>query len=320
MDPEQAEAAISEAYSPATLNIRGPLDDFVLRMRLTELPGLSLGHIEFGVDVAVAAPPPSIYVVCFARQGTIDVRSGSNHQVVSGAHGAVVDPQRVTYFENWRPGSELVSLRIEREALEDRLTVMTGRAPTEPIQFRLGLDTTDPQATSLVRSLRLLEAESVCPGGLSADPVAASVLTDMVATSLLMCQPNNYSESLRARGKPVPPHIIRQAIELVEVNPMAVNTVVEWATTVHISVRSLEEGFQRYLDTTPMAHLRQVRLDRAHAELVTSDARERTVSGIARRWGFNHLGRFSSAHRTRYGVLPSETLHRPAGSPLIKTD
>lgn len=317
-DPDEARQTISDAYSPATLDVRGPLDDFVLQLRMTELPGLSLGHIQFGVDIAVAAPPPSSYVVCFAPRGAIDVRSGSDVQVVWGSRGAVVDPQHITYFENWRPGSELVSLRLEREILERKLTALTGQAPAKPIRFDLNLDTTSRQTSSLVRALQLLRAESLAPGGLSAGSAAASVLTDVVATSLLVCQPHNYSELLAERGKPCPPRTIREARDMVEQDPMSVRTVVEWAAAAHISVRSLEEGFQRYLDTTPMSYLRQVRLARAHADLLRADPREHTVAGIAHRWGFLHLGRFSSVYRARYGVLPAESLKSTAGQALTR--
>jgi AraC-like DNA-binding protein len=318
-DPAEARRRISEAFAPATLDIHGPVDDFLLQLRMTEFTGSSLGHSRFGVNVSVAAPPPSVYVVCFARTGAIDVRSGRDVQVVWGGRGAVVDPHQITYFENWRPGSELVSLRIEREVLERRLTALTGQAPAEPIRFSPGLDMSTSQVASILRSLQMLAAESRAPGGLSADSGAAGVLSDLVATSLLVCQPHNYSDLLNERGKPCPPRTIREARDMVEHDPMSVQTVVEWAAAAHISVRSLEEGFQRYLGSTPMSYLRQIRLARAHEDLERADPREHTVAAIARRWGFHHLGRFSSVYRARYGVLPAETLKSAAGSLIVTT-
>ena len=317
VDPVEARRTISAAYAPATLDIRGPIDDFALQLRMTEFTGSSLGHSKFGVNVSVAAPPPSVYVVCFARTGAIDVRSGSDVQVVWGSRGAVVDPQQITYFENWRPGSELVSLRIEREVLERRLTALTGQSPTQAIRFNFGLDASVSQTSSFVRALQMLAAESRTPGGLSSDPAAAGVLSDLIATSLLVCQPHNYSDLLNERGKPCPSRTIRDARDLVEHDPMSVQTVVEWAAAAHVSVRSLEEGFQRYLGTTPMSYLRQIRLARVHADLEQADSGVDTVAAIARRWGFHHLGRFSSVYRARYGTWPAETLKSVAGSDIV---
>ena len=35
-----------------------------------------------------------------------------------------------------------------------------------------------------------------------------------------------------------------------------------------------------------------------------------SVTDIAERWNFNHLGRFSADYRARFGELPSATLQR----------
>jgi AraC-like DNA-binding protein len=308
VDPDEAHQVIADAYSPSMLRLNGPSDDFFLKLRMTRLPGLSLGRTRFGGDVQVAAPPPSIYVVCLASKGALEVRSGRHARVVTGASGAISDPQQMTYFEKWSSGAELLSLRVEQVALERKLAQLTGRTPTEPIRFQFALDSANRQSASLMRALRMLRAETSEPGGLSADPVAATALTDLVVTSLLVCQPNNYSELLHEAARPTPPGTIRNAQDLIESDPMAVGTVGELAAHVHVSVRSLEEGFQRYLDTTPMSYLRRVRLDRARAELALADPREQTVAAVARRWGFQHLGRFAQVYREQFGELPTETL------------
>src|SRR5688572_16668844 len=77
VDPDEARQVIADEYSPSFLKLDGPSDDFFLKLRMTRLPGLSLGHIRFGGDVRVAAPPPSIYVVCLAPKGVLEVRSGA---------------------------------------------------------------------------------------------------------------------------------------------------------------------------------------------------------------------------------------------------
>jgi AraC-like DNA-binding protein len=34
-----------------------------------------------------------------------------------------------------------------------------------------------------------------------------------------------------------------------------------------------------------------------------------SVSEVAYRWGFTHMGRFAGTYRARFGVTPSRTLH-----------
>lgn len=63
-----------------------------------------------------------------------------------------------------------------------------------------------------------------------------------------------------------------------------------------------------------MEAVRQVRLLSVRAELL--ERRPGTsVSAVAMRWGFLHLGRFSAPTPANTGELPSATLRRLGGRP-----
>jgi transcriptional regulator GlxA family with amidase domain len=85
-------------------------------------------------------------------------------------------------------------------------------------------------------------------------------------------------------------------------------TVEDIAEATGLSVRTLQEGFRRFLDTTPMSHLREVRLRHVREELAAADPTSTTVTETATRWGFLHSGRFSAQYHQRFGELPSVTL------------
>lgn len=85
---------------------------------------------------------------------------------------------------------------------------------------------------------------------------------------------------------------------------------VEIAGAAHLSVRGAQVAFQRLLGTTPLASLRDVRLDRVRIDLRLADPARATVASVARSWGFAHLGRFSAAYAARFGEYPSVTLGR----------
>jgi transcriptional regulator GlxA family with amidase domain len=96
-----------------------------------------------------------------------------------------------------------------------------------------------------------------------------------------------------------------QAIHGAPESPYTVGRLAELAG---VSTRSLQEGFRRYKGTSPMAYLREVRLARAHEDLRRMDHPATSVSDVAHRWGFLHLGRFAADYRAKYGVSPSQTL------------
>ncbi|GAA4931037.1 AraC-like DNA-binding protein [Actinomycetospora succinea] len=112
------------------------------------------------------------------------------------------------------------------------------------------------------------------------------------------------------QGRPPEPATLRRAITYLEEHAADDVDVADVAAAAGLGVRGLQMAFRRWRDTTPLAHLREVRLARAHQELRAADARTggETVADIAARWHFTHPGRFSVTYRERYGCSPSETL------------
>ncbi len=101
---------------------------------------------------------------------------------------------------------------------------------------------------------------------------------------------------------------IRAAVDFVHDNAHLPIGPIEIAEAAHLSVRGLQVAFRRLLDTTPLAYLRDVRLDRVHTDLRLADPARTTVAEVARVWGFSHLSRFSAAYAARFDQYPSETL------------
>jgi transcriptional regulator GlxA family with amidase domain len=97
---------------------------------------------------------------------------------------------------------------------------------------------------------------------------------------------------------------------VIEARPTELVTVSDIARATNLSVRALEDGFRRHVGTTPMAHVRRVRLGRAHEELVEAEPGATTAMAVAQRWGFGHYGRFAAQYRSCFGCSPSETLRR----------
>jgi len=87
-------------------------------------------------------------------------------------------------------------------------------------------------------------------------------------------------------------------------------TVEELAKRIGTSRRNLEHIFQALIGLSPKQYLQNVRLNRIREELLNRDTA--SVMGIAKHFGINHMGHFSSAYRGLFGELPSETRARVA--------
>lgn len=78
----------------------------------------------------------------------------------------------------------------------------------------------------------------------------------------------------------------------------------------HISERTLQNSFKSLFGFTPNHFLRQLKLNLVHNELKESHPTQSTVSKIAHKWGFMHMGSFSRFYTNLFGENPSKTLQR----------
>ena len=105
------------------------------------------------------------------------------------------------------------------------------------------------------------------------------------------------------------PGPLKKALDLLEADPARAWTVDEIASACGIARRTLQRQFRRFIGRMPMGFLRDLRLGRARQELLRASGGT-SVTDIARRSGFNHVGRFATQYRARYGESPSATLCR----------
>nr|WP_228514682.1 helix-turn-helix domain-containing protein [Frondihabitans sp. VKM Ac-2883] len=105
---------------------------------------------------------------------------------------------------------------------------------------------------------------------------------------------------------------VRTAVEYIHEHPHLPITTTDLARIANVSLRTLQETFQRLLGMTPNAYLRQVRLDRIHHKLLAAEPAGTVIADVARTWGFNHPGRFAAAYTARFGCYPRDTLGHTA--------
>ena len=90
-------------------------------------------------------------------------------------------------------------------------------------------------------------------------------------------------------------------------------TIQQVSRTAGVSWRSLNYAFQELFGVTPKQYLQATRLDGARKELCRNEPKS-TVTDIANRWGFWHMGQFAADYKRQFGELPSETVRRVQGA------
>jgi transcriptional regulator GlxA family with amidase domain len=194
---------------------------------------------------------------------------------------------------------------------------LLGRPISGSLEFAPTLDIADSRGAALVQTLRLVDLESRRPDGLLSHRLAAQRIEQVLIDVMVLGQRHNYSDDLHLAHPSAGVRPIARAVELLRSDPGHPWTAGELAAAVSVSVRSLHDGFRRSMATSPIAYLRELRLCAVHEELATGEPGSVTVTEVAARWGFVHLGRFAASYQRRFAELPSQTLRSSAPSRAV---
>lgn len=305
-DVDQARATVEEAFcSHRLVPAAGNLE---VRFHAVQVGGVGLHYLDYGSDVRIQ--PDNLtdcYLVQIPLHGTAEVRSSSAEVVSSPTVASILGPDN-QYDMLWRAGNRQLIVKLDRTAVEQHLHKSLGVPLGSQLRFQLDMDLTAPLIRSWRSVVNLLSTEVENDGTIPAEPLAMREMERLLLTQLFLAQPNNYSGALHSPPARLVPRVIQRAADLIEAHAAEPLTVEDIAVAVNVSVRALQDGFRSAFDTTPTNYLREVRLRKAHADLMAADPSAITVTDVAVRWGFLHLGRFSVMYRARFGESPSQTL------------
>jgi AraC-like DNA-binding protein len=203
----------------------------------------------------------------------------------------------------------MLAVRIGRAALEHELARLLDSPVRSPVPLGPTIDLTGGPGASWLRLVRRMAADATQPQGLIHHPVVGARLQEALIAGLLGATDHPYRDRLeRPSLAAAAPGAILRVVEAMRADPGKPFTVAGLAAIAGVSTRSLQQSFQRYLGMPPMTYLRQLRLAGVHEHLRQADPGLHTVTEIAYRHGFTHMGRFAAEYRARYGVPPRETL------------
>ncbi|MEU4425549.1 AraC family transcriptional regulator [Actinoplanes sp. NPDC024001] len=281
------------------------------RFDLLQVGALTIGDVRYGADVTLGYENPDAYQVGVPLAGRLETHQGGRAIIGAGTQAGLFRVGEDVVIDRWAADCRQLGVKIGRELLEGRLQTLLDAPGTVPLKLSAQLDISTGMGHSWAALVRLIAAEFSNETGLLREPLIVHQLQETLIMGLLMACDHPYRAELARQGRAYRPAPVRRAIDAIQADPQHPFTVAELARAAGVSVRTLQTAFRSHLGCSPMAYLRQVRLDRAHQELRASDPRHTTVTQIAYRWGFVHLSRFADAYRARYGTTPRETLREP---------
>jgi AraC-like DNA-binding protein len=307
--PDEAIDLCENAYYPHQLRLLGPSTCFRLTQRVTCAGPITMGDVTYDTDVALGFDESrASYHICVPLNGWLESRHRGRQLTLTPTLASIYRPDAEMAATRWPGGSRHLAVKIDQVAVDRALEMMVDRPIELPIAFEAALPLNARATCDWVRLLLTVYRQLECPDSPMRHPMVFDPLVESLIHGLLLVADHPYRQALAAPAEPGRPAAVRDAMDIIEATPQLPLTTSTLAMRCHVSVRTLQEGFQRYLSMSPMAYLRLVRLHRAHRDLRSAHPAHSSVATIAHRWGFTHLSRFAAAHKKTYGETPLQAL------------
>ena len=304
-DPQEAKLATTGALKEHDLVWRtGKVDSSLRHLQLGEV---SLFLLRYGAAVHIAPGELRRFLLFqVPLEGTARITVGDSVVAADSRTGALISPTLPLRLD-WSEGCEQLLLKVPRERIEASCSNLLGGQIEDPVEFSPQFTLDTPQGRSWQHQIGALLSWFQMPGQMPPSKWVEAQEETLIQ-HLLLCQRHNYSELLQRRSSTARRNV-RMAEDYIRSHLQDPLDLARIAQASGSSVRSLCAAFKDQHGVSPMAFVREQRMQKAHAELMQAEPGVK-VTDIALRWGFTHLGRFCTRYRQRYGRTPLQTLQQ----------
>ncbi|WP_068176398.1 AraC family transcriptional regulator [Mycobacterium sp. UM_CSW] len=311
-DIDEAASALGRVYVTAEL-VPNKTNSVGMHMNAAQLPLITAGYLGFGADVTVRANDVTAYYIDAPLSGSAVNRWRDGELVKTTTGSVAVFTPGTPCVLDWSGDCGQICLKVSEPQMRRQLEAMLNRPVRKRITFARQFDLSTTAAHDWYHLVSLLAREVGRTDGLLNHRLAAANLQLLLIQGLLQIQPHNYTEALAESEGAASANVAKRAIDLLHAHPETMWSTAQLARQTGVSARALQRAFERSDQPSPMAYLRRLRLHRVYTELAASSPDSVTVTMVAGRWGFVHLGRFAGQYQQLFGETPAETLrHRVA--------
>jgi AraC-like DNA-binding protein len=305
----EASSMLGKVLAPIRITLKENQSGFAATMHGIRLRNVSMLYLDLSVRAALEIPALGHYFGVHMPTNGYARCHHNGHDFEANTIRALVTSPRTALTMHFEDDSPQLLIRIEEQALVEYLTRLRGRRLTRPLVFHPEFDLTTEVAVRWHAAVQLLHTEVYQTGSLVQSGHGISGIEELLMNSLLHVQPSNYHDEFVRPVKQPGRRVVQEAVDYIDAHLAEAITMESIARNVHMSIRSIQQGFRDELGVSPMTYVRDRRLERVHEELADAIPGDGvTVTEVATRWGFNHLGSFAAEYRKRWGASPSETL------------
>jgi len=270
------------------------------------MPGLSVGYLQNGIPAVMRSlSQPVDYQIILPLREPMEI-CVSGQPVGCGPERAVVSSPQQDYRAKASGIGARLRICMTERAVREHLSTLLGEAPLEPLQFAPAMELTRGFGKRFARYVLAATEDFERTNSISANQATITSFEQFIIGELLLYHPHSYSGALARLERSVPPRDVKRAIDYIHAHfdePLTVSSI---ATTAGVAGRTLFMHFRVAHGISPMGYVRNLRFEKARQELLSGRG-VRSVTEVATRCGFSHLGRFAVEYRLRFGESPSQT-------------
>jgi AraC-like DNA-binding protein len=287
-------------------------EELDVRINGVYMPYLYIGYVQYG-NAAVALHPGrsrTDYWMQLPLRGNLSASIGRDSVACTPLRGVIASPAHEECRFLSQSGSSRIQVALNGSALERHLAALLGEQSAGNLDFAPAIDLDTGSGRSVARYVLMAVADLEQDASVLQNPFTMRAFEDFISTALLLAHPHNYTEALHRVQKPPAPRNVKRALDFMEANMDVPISIADIVAAAGVPGRTLFKHFKDWRGISPMQHLRNARFAKVRQVLLQAGS-EGSVTDIAMRWGFAHMGRFAVEYRQRFGETPSDTLRRP---------
>lgn len=306
-DPEEAHARISELFCAHTLSVleRDRRVNMTLRSKHDGMVGLDF--LDYGATVRISPEALHDFVlVQIPLHGRAEIEvAGTTY--FSDPETASLPPVDQDCSMTWHRGTPHLIVYARRQEVERVAAALYGPNHAHDLDLGYTLKLTGQPGSAFLDFVRNYLQDVNTESEAAQNDFSQRLLHEMLITRLLLAAEDSERDTAVV-DRTSHSRLVHRLRTVLDDHGAEEITMLDIAAALDVSLRTLQHSVREELGTTPSAMLRQARLAKARSRLLEAEDDATTVTDIATRCGFAHLGRFASAYRTAYGESPSATL------------
>ncbi|TCM60676.1 helix-turn-helix protein [Acinetobacter calcoaceticus] len=306
-DVQETCKGVGQIFKPHRLTILKQKADFSASMHhFKTKANLSISRLDYSQEVLIEPDfLEQFYLIQIPTQGYAEIEF-DRHKFISYVQVASIISPEQSFKMRCHAGTPQLMLKISKDDFIQHCRQHIPEFHLKAPRFDPKLDFSTQHGHYFLQLFRTLVDALSCEQHPLQHPLAFKQFESNLFNALIYGQPNNALQTLQhSKAQVVSPFFIKRTEAYIREHLHEALNVEKMAEHAGVSVRTLFNGFKNFLDTTPMAYLKELRFEQAHLELQQNELV--SITDVAYKWGFCHLGRFSQEYKQRYGELPSST-------------